>query len=73
MAHAGVTARQGCCGVLHAHNGELERGRELALALGHELPGTILTIKVSDAELGTVQIDHHPFHPEWNDTIKPRR
>jgi len=30
-------------------------------------------IKVSDAELSAVQIDRHPFHPEWNYTIKPRR
>ena len=36
-------AGQGCCGALHAHNGELERGRELAAALGEALPGTIVT------------------------------
>jgi glycolate oxidase iron-sulfur subunit len=34
---------QGCCGALHAHNGELERGRELAGELGDALPGTIVT------------------------------
>lgn len=34
---------QGCCGALHAHNGELERGRALAQALGEQLPGTIVT------------------------------
>jgi glycolate oxidase iron-sulfur subunit len=34
---------QGCCGALHAHNGELERGKEMAKALGEKLPGTILT------------------------------
>jgi glycolate oxidase iron-sulfur subunit len=34
---------QGCCGALHAHNGELERGRELARELGDALPGTIVT------------------------------
>jgi glycolate oxidase iron-sulfur subunit len=33
-----VTADQGCCGALHAHNGELERGRELARRLGED-PG----------------------------------
>jgi len=38
-----VTPAQGCCGALHAHNGELERGRELAEQLGRDLPGTILT------------------------------
>jgi glycolate oxidase iron-sulfur subunit len=36
-------ASQGCCGALHAHNGELERGRAMARALGEELPGTIVT------------------------------
>jgi glycolate oxidase iron-sulfur subunit len=36
-------AAQGCCGALHAHNGELERGEELARELGGMLPGTIVT------------------------------
>jgi glycolate oxidase iron-sulfur subunit len=36
-------AAQGCCGALHAHNGALERGNELAKALGEALPGTIVT------------------------------
>jgi len=36
-------AAQGCCGALHAHNGELERGRTLARELGEALPGTIVT------------------------------
>jgi glycolate oxidase iron-sulfur subunit len=36
-------ADQGCCGALHAHNGELERGRELARELGERLPGKIVT------------------------------
>jgi glycolate oxidase iron-sulfur subunit len=36
-------ASQGCCGALHAHNGELERGVALAHALGERLPGTIVT------------------------------
>jgi glycolate oxidase iron-sulfur subunit len=38
-----ITMNQGCCGALHAHNGELEKGREMALKLGEELRGTILT------------------------------
>ena len=29
-----VPARQGCCGALHGHNGQSERGRELARRLG---------------------------------------
>jgi len=38
-----IKSGQGCCGALHAHNGELEKGKEMALALGEQLPGTILT------------------------------
>lgn len=38
-----VRAAQGCCGALHAHNGELERGNALARELGEALPGTIVT------------------------------
>ena len=38
-----VDRRQGCCGALHAHNGELGRGRELAQQLGRRLDGTIVT------------------------------
>ncbi|HLZ37676.1 MAG TPA: (Fe-S)-binding protein [Mycobacteriales bacterium] len=34
---------QGCCGALHAHNGELARGRALAEELGRRLPGVIVT------------------------------
>ncbi|MFF0577945.1 (Fe-S)-binding protein [Streptosporangium saharense] len=36
-------ASQGCCGALHAHNGDSARGRELALELGERLPGVIVT------------------------------
>ncbi|MEV8635382.1 heterodisulfide reductase-related iron-sulfur binding cluster [Streptosporangium sp. NPDC051023] len=36
-------ASQGCCGALHAHNGDSARGRELAVELGERLPGTIVT------------------------------
>jgi glycolate oxidase iron-sulfur subunit len=36
-------ADQGCCGALHAHNGEYERGKALAEELGRALPGTIVT------------------------------
>jgi glycolate oxidase iron-sulfur subunit len=38
-----VDAGQGCCGALHAHNGDSARGRELAEALGQRLDGTIVT------------------------------
>jgi len=36
-------AAQGCCGALHAHNGELGRGEELARELGEALPGMIVS------------------------------
>ncbi|MFF7892454.1 (Fe-S)-binding protein [Streptomyces sp. NPDC007907] len=38
-----VPTRQGCCGALHAHNGDSKTGAELARTLGEQLPGTILT------------------------------
>lgn len=38
-----IASGQGCCGALHAHNGELERGRELARELGSSLRGVIVT------------------------------
>ena len=30
-------------------------------------------IKVAIAEMEALDITGDPFHPEWNDTIKPRR
>lgn len=38
-----ATPAQGCCGALHAHNGKVAQGRDLAHALGDSLPGTIVT------------------------------
>ena len=43
LTGAAATPAQGCCGALHAHNGEPARGRELAEALGADLPGEIVT------------------------------
>ncbi|MFE9098112.1 (Fe-S)-binding protein [Streptomyces sp. NPDC007264] len=40
---ATVPGGQGCCGALHAHNGDSATGAELARALGERLPGTIVT------------------------------
>ena len=34
---------QGCCGALHAHNGESEQGTAMAYHLGEQLPGAIVT------------------------------
>lgn len=38
-----VDPKQGCCGALHAHNGELQTGEDMARQLGRDLPGTIVT------------------------------
>jgi glycolate oxidase iron-sulfur subunit len=38
-----VPTNQGCCGALHAHNGELAAGERLAHQLGEALPGRIVT------------------------------
>lgn len=38
-----VPTAQGCCGALHAHNGDSAEGRRLAGELGGKLPGTIVT------------------------------
>jgi glycolate dehydrogenase iron-sulfur subunit len=66
---------QGCCGALHAHNGEPERGAALARRLGHDLPGTIVTTSGGcAAHLASVigrervrefseYVQDQPFHP----------
>ncbi|MGW2745316.1 (Fe-S)-binding protein [Streptomyces sp. NPDC001450] len=38
-----VPPGQGCCGALHAHNGDSVAGEAMAHALGRRLPGTIVT------------------------------
>jgi glycolate oxidase iron-sulfur subunit len=38
-----VRTDQGCCGALHAHNGDLAGGERLSRALGEALPGRIVT------------------------------
>jgi glycolate oxidase iron-sulfur subunit len=38
-----VPADQGCCGALHAHNGESAQGKQMARRLGEQLPGVIVT------------------------------
>ncbi|MCI0383587.1 (Fe-S)-binding protein [Streptomyces sp. CNQ085] len=38
-----VPAGQGCCGALHAHNGDSAGGAGMARALGERLPGTVVT------------------------------
>ena len=34
---------QGCCGALHSHNGAPTKGHEMALSLGQDLPGRIVS------------------------------
>ncbi|MFP5348144.1 MAG: (Fe-S)-binding protein [Actinomycetes bacterium] len=43
VPEADAPADQGCCGALHAHNGESGRGARMAQRLGRRLPGTIVT------------------------------
>jgi glycolate oxidase iron-sulfur subunit len=38
-----VPENQGCCGALHAHNGDSQGGVALAKKLGEQLPGVIVT------------------------------
>ncbi|MEA2270221.1 MAG: glycolate oxidase iron-sulfur subunit, partial [Solirubrobacteraceae bacterium] len=38
-----VPENQGCCGALHAHNGDSARGARMAERLGRRLPGAIIT------------------------------
>lgn len=43
LPNVAVPADQGCCGALHAHNGESAQGKQMALRLGEQLPGVIVT------------------------------
>ena len=43
-----VPENQGCCGALHAHNGDSAGGIALAEKLGEELPGVIVTTADTD-------------------------
>ena len=40
---ADAPIEQGCCGALHAHNGDSAKGADMARRLGQDLPGTIIT------------------------------
>lgn len=40
---ADAPSSQGCCGALHAHNGDSAGGQAMAEQLGRDLPGTIVT------------------------------
>jgi len=71
-----VDPSQGCCGALHAHNGELEVGEEMAQQLGDQLSGTIVSTAGGCAahlasvigrdrvkEFSEYAIEHPPTHP----------
>jgi glycolate oxidase iron-sulfur subunit len=43
VPEADAPAVQGCCGALHAHNGESATGARMAAELGRRLPGVVIT------------------------------
>ncbi len=43
IPEADVPSGQGCCGALHAHNGDTATGKRLARKLGETMPGLIVT------------------------------
>lgn len=71
-----VDPSQGCCGALHAHNGELATGEGMAQQLGEQLPGTIVSTAGGCAahlasvigrdrvmEFSEYAAEHPPEHP----------
>lgn len=69
-----IDSSQGCCGALHAHNGDLEGGKELAKKLGEKLPGTILSTAGGcaahlSAVLGSERVQE--FSQWWSGQLQP--
>lgn len=69
-----IDPSQGCCGALHAHNGDLEGGKALARELGEKLPGTILSTAGGcaahlSAVLGKERVQE--FSQWWSENLKP--
>jgi glycolate oxidase iron-sulfur subunit len=69
-----IDRSQGCCGALHAHNGDLEGGKELAKKLGEKLPGTILSTAGGcaahlSAVLGKERVQE--FSQWWEKSLTP--
>ena len=69
-----IDSSQGCCGALHAHNGDLEEGKALAKKLGQALPGTILSTAGGcaahlSAVLGPERV--REFSQWWQGTLQP--
>lgn len=72
-----ITKAQGCCGALHAHNGELETGNEMARNLGSDLTGKIITTSAGCAAhlaqvIGSERvIEFSQFWSSLNKSLKP--
>ena len=69
-----IDSSQGCCGALHAHNGDLEGGKAMAKALGEKLPGTILSTAGGCAAhlssvLGSDRVKE--FSQWWEGSLQP--
>ena len=74
VPNVNIDPSQGCCGALHAHNGDLEGGKALAKELGKKLPGTILSTAGGcaahiSAVLGKERVQE--FSQWWSANLKP--
>lgn len=72
--HVNIDPSQGCCGALHAHNGDLEGGKKLAKELGKKLPGTIISTAGGcaahlSAVLGSERVQE--FSQWWSAQLAP--
>jgi glycolate oxidase iron-sulfur subunit len=79
-----VPSGQGCCGAMHAHNGDSTQARKMAVELGRTLPGTILTTaggcgahlahvlgRERVQELSEFLLAYWAEHPEQLDGLRP--
>ena len=72
-----VVREQGCCGALHAHNGELEVGNNMAKKLSQDLSGTIITTSAGcAAHIASVNgrekvIEFSEYWTSLNKSVKP--
>jgi glycolate oxidase iron-sulfur subunit len=86
-AELSVPRSQGCCGALHAHNGDPSTGQRLAQALGRRLPGvsaahlasvlgrdrvTELSEHLAGRVRGTVRVDGRPARVALQDSCHLR-
>ena len=72
-----IVKNQGCCGALHAHNGELAQGQAMAKKLGEDLKGKIVTTSAGcAAHIASVigrerVIEFSEYWSSINQTVKP--